>query len=104
MRFGLRRPSHFLDCSRQSSKYQSHVNHGCAVLDPRLWNPRSAAINDSNKRTGGIGDIICAISVIWQEVLLMWFFATLYRNLPLLGTYNRVWLFTAVDIAGWFGY
>ena|SRR5438046_2937073 len=64
--------------------------------------PRAAAINDSGRRKGGIEILFCAISVIWQEVLSVWFFATLYRNLPLLKTNNRVWFFTAVDIAGWF--
>ena len=64
--------------------------------------PQAAAINVSGKRKGGIAILICAISVIWQEAVSVWFFATLYRNLPLLGTSNRVWFFTAVDISGWF--
>lgn len=64
--------------------------------------PRGAAMDDSGKKTGGIAILVCAISVIWQQVTFTWFFATLYRSLPLLGTYNRVWLFAPVDVAGWF--
>jgi hypothetical protein len=64
--------------------------------------PRSAAINDSHKKNGGVAILVSAIAVIWQAILFIWFFATLYRSLPLLGTYNRVWFFTAVDITGWF--
>jgi hypothetical protein len=59
-------------------------------------------MNDSGKKTGGIAILFAGVSVIWQTVLFMWFFATLYRKLPLLGTYNRVWFFTAVDVSGWF--
>jgi hypothetical protein len=64
--------------------------------------PRHAAMNDSEKTNGGIAIMCCAVSVIWQEILFLWFFATLYRELPLLGTSNRIWFFTAVDVAGWF--
>lgn len=64
--------------------------------------PRSAAINESRKKNGGVAIIVSAVAVIWQDILFLWFFTTLYRSLPLLGTYNRVWFFTAVDITGWF--
>src|SRR5271170_217070 len=64
--------------------------------------PRSAAINHSSDKKGGIPIFFAGLSLVWQDVFFMWFFATLIRNLPLLGTNNQVWLFTAVDILGWF--
>ena len=64
--------------------------------------PRSAAMNDRGKKAGGIGLSFAGLSEVWQSISFMWFFATLFRELPLLGTYNRVWFFTAVDISGWF--
>jgi len=65
--------------------------------------PRPAAIKDWDKaKGGGVGYAFSAISVVWECVALMWFFVTLVRKLPLLGTNNRVWLFTSVDVSGWF--
>lgn len=64
--------------------------------------PRAAAMDDSGKSTGGTAVLFCAISVIWQQIAFIWFFATAYRTLPLLGTHNRVWFFASVDISGWF--
>jgi hypothetical protein len=34
--------------------------------------------------------------------MFMWFWAKLVVDLPLLGTYNRVWFFAQADILGWF--
>ena len=65
--------------------------------------PRRAAIKHWKKRDGGgIGFAFSALSVVWESVSLMWFFTTLVRQLPLLGTSNRVWLFVSVDVSGWF--
>jgi hypothetical protein len=63
---------------------------------------RSTAINDTGKKTGGIAIMFAATSLFWQDILFLWFFSTLYRDLPRLGTYNLVWFFGAVDISGWF--
>jgi hypothetical protein len=46
--------------------------------------------------------LFAAISLFWQDILFLWFFTTLYRDLPRLGTYNLIWFFGAVDISGWF--
>jgi hypothetical protein len=54
------------------------------------------------KATGGIPLLFCLVSVIWHDVVLLWFWATAYRDLPLLGTSNRVWFFVEVDVSGWF--
>jgi hypothetical protein len=51
---------------------------------------------------GGIAILCCLVSVLWQQVLYFWFFGTLYRELPLLGTDNLVWFFAPVDVGGWF--
>ena len=64
--------------------------------------PRSAAINHACNEKGGIAMLFAGISVVWQGVFFMWFFVTLVHKLPLLGTNNQVWFFTAVDILGWF--
>src|SRR5579862_2631170 len=64
--------------------------------------PRFAAVNESPKNHGGVAVLLCLISVVWQELLHLWFFATLYRSLPRLGTSNQVWFFASVDITGWF--
>ena len=65
--------------------------------------PRSAAIKHWNtKDGGGVAFGFALVSLVWQSVSFMWFFATLFHQLPILGTNNRVWLFTAVDISGWF--
>jgi hypothetical protein len=56
----------------------------------------------TRKTTGGIPLLFCLISIIWHDVLLLWFWATIYRHLPLLNTSNRVWFFVEVDISGWF--
>ena len=65
--------------------------------------PRRAAIKHWKRRDGGgIGFAFSALSVVWESVSLMWFFTTLVRQLPLLGTNNRVWLFVSVDVSGWF--
>jgi hypothetical protein len=63
---------------------------------------RSAAINETGKKTGGIAFLFTAVSVIWQDILFLWFFATLYDELPTLGTRNLVWVFAPVDVAGGF--
>lgn len=63
---------------------------------------RSAAINETGKKTGGIAFLFTAVSVIWQDILFLWFFATLYAELPTLHTANLVWLFAPLDIAGGF--
>jgi hypothetical protein len=63
---------------------------------------RSAAINETGKKTGGIAILFAAISLFWQDILFLWFFSTLYRDLPRLGTDNLIWFFGAVDISGWF--
>jgi hypothetical protein len=66
--------------------------------------PRSAAIKDlrSEKTRGGIAFVFAGVSVLWQSVSFIWFFAILIRELPLIGTANRVWFFAEVDILGWF--
>ena len=64
--------------------------------------PKFAAFNESQKLRGGIGTVCCAISAIWLEISFLWFFATLYRTLPGLGTNNLVWFFAPVNISGWF--
>ena len=65
--------------------------------------PQNAALTDPGvKMNGGFAILLCAISVIWQEILILLFFATFYRQLPLLGTENLVWFFAPVDIGGWF--
>lgn len=64
--------------------------------------PRAAAINNTGTAAGGVALIFAAASIIWQDVLSMWLFATLVVNLPSLGTRNRVWLFVELDIVGWF--
>ena len=65
--------------------------------------PRRAAIKHWNKRDGGgIGFALSAVSVVWESISLMWFFTTLFRQLPLLGTKNLIWFFGAVDVSRWF--
>src|SRR5579862_3689819 len=63
---------------------------------------RSAAINETGKQTGGIAFLFSAISVVWQDVLFLWFWGTLYRDLPSLRTKDAVWIFTMVDVKGGF--
>jgi hypothetical protein len=63
---------------------------------------RSAAVNETGKKTGGIAILFAGVSLFWQDILFFWFFTTLYRDLPLLGTENLVWFFGAVDVSGWF--
>lgn len=43
-----------------------------------------------------------AISVVWQDVLFLWFWGTLYNELPSLRTNDGVWLFVMVDAKGGF--
>jgi hypothetical protein len=64
--------------------------------------PRFCAVNEKSTPTAGIATVCCLASLLWQEVLYFWFWTTLYRQLPLLGTANRVWFFAPVDLAGWF--
>lgn len=64
--------------------------------------PRFSAMNEMECSKGGIATVCCLVSILWQEVLYFWFFGTLYRELPLLGTSNRVWFFAPVDLDGWF--
>jgi hypothetical protein len=64
--------------------------------------PRFCALNEKDHPTGGIATLLCLISLLWQHVLYFWFWTIQYRQLPLLGTENRVWFFAPVDIGGWF--
>ena len=64
--------------------------------------PRYSAINEGEESKGGIATLCCLVSVLWQQILYIWFFTVLYRELPLSGTTNQVWFFVAVDLAGWF--
>ena len=64
--------------------------------------PRGAAINSSGKKSGGVAVLFGSISVIWQDVLLIWFFTTVIKSLPMLGTANRAWIFAPVDLLGGF--
>ena len=49
---------------------------------------------------GGVAISLATISSLWQSVSFLWFFATIVRELPILGTQNRVWFFSSVDVAG----
>jgi len=64
--------------------------------------PRYSAINEGEESKGGIATLCCLVSVLWQQILYIWFFAVLYRELPLFETSNRVWFFVPVDLSGWF--
>jgi hypothetical protein len=64
--------------------------------------PRFSAMNETESSKGGVAIICCLVSCLWQEILYFWFFATLYRELPFLGTPNVVWFFAPVDLGGWF--
>ncbi len=62
----------------------------------------SGPLAESGNTSEGIGILLVLVSEIWETVSSMWFFSTLYRELPLLGTANDVWFFARVDISGWF--
>lgn len=64
--------------------------------------PRDAAINSSRKKSGGVAILFCSVSVVWQDVLLLWFFTAVIQDLPTLGTANKVWFFAPVDLFGGF--
>ena len=64
--------------------------------------PRFVALNETECSRGGIAIVCCMISVLWQQILYLWFFGKLYRQLPLLRTENRAWLFAPVDLDGGF--
>lgn len=65
--------------------------------------PRLPAIKHWDKSGGGgVAYAFSAISVVWESFAFVWLFAARVRQLPLLGTKDRVWLFTAVDVTGWF--
>jgi len=42
------------------------------------------------------------LSFLWTTSSALWFWATLYQSLPLLGTNDLVWFFVNVNITGWF--
>ena len=42
------------------------------------------------------------LSFLWTASSAIWFWATLYQSLPLLGTNDLVWFFVNVNITGWF--
>jgi len=64
--------------------------------------PKAPAINSTARRSGGVALLFSAISGIWQDILMMWFFVTVINELPALGTANVVWLFAPVSIFGGF--
>jgi hypothetical protein len=64
--------------------------------------PREAALNNSGVRSGGVAAMFSVLSVVWQDILFIWFFAKLITDLPLLGTNNRAWFFAEVNLLGWF--
>ena len=64
--------------------------------------PRGVAVNETEKKNGGIALSVSLISLIFEHVVFFWFFASLYGDLPSLGTEDLVWFFTAVRIKGWF--
>jgi len=64
--------------------------------------PRFCAVNETDKPKAGIATVCCLVSLLWQQILYFWFWTTLCRQLPLLGTANQVWFFGRVDVSGWF--
>jgi hypothetical protein len=64
--------------------------------------PKGPAINSTSRKSGGVAVLFSAISTIWQDILLMWFFVTVINELPALGTADQVWLFAPVNIFGGF--
>ena len=64
--------------------------------------PRFCAVNETDKPKAGIATVCCLVSLFWQQILYFWFWTTLCRQLPLLGTANQVWFFGRVDVSGWF--
>jgi len=71
-------------------------------LTAAYGNLRFFAIQDKNHPKAGFPAVYGLVSVVWQQVLSFWFWTTLYRELPLLGTANLGWFFVPVDLAGWF--
>lgn len=45
--------------------------------------------------------LVC-VSQLWAFASAIWFWTTLYRTLPQLGTKGIVWFFTSVEVTGWF--
>jgi hypothetical protein len=64
--------------------------------------PRFCAVNEKSTPKRGVSTFCCLCSLLWQQVLYFWFWTTLYKQLPLLGTANLGWFFVPVDLAGWF--
>jgi hypothetical protein len=50
----------------------------------------------------GIGIFFVVISLLWLGISTTRFWANLYLELPISGTHNLVFFFTAVDVTGWF--
>lgn len=64
--------------------------------------PRFLVIFGRRVERGGIAIACSLVSVVWQQVLYFWLFTSLYRDLPFLGTNNRIWFFGSVNLSGWF--
>jgi hypothetical protein len=86
--------------------YRRNISPSEAWLVLSLTNayatPKAAALNSSGLKSGGVAQLFCSISGIWQDILLIWFFTTVIKDLPLLGTANQVWIFAPVDLFGGF--
>jgi len=49
-----------------------------------------------------VGMALLLVSIVWVNIANLWFWASLYRELPALGTAGRVWYFTSVSVTGWY--
>lgn len=74
-----------------------------AIIGNALSMPALAAAACPTSLMGeGIGLIATYLATLLSGIAIMAFWAKFYRELPLLGTENKAFFFTAVKINGWF--
>jgi len=68
-----------------------------------LFIPAGVAIYNPHAVVGeALGIFLLGVAIFWIDVAQLWFWATLYRSLPSLGTPGLAWIFVNVRITGWF--
>jgi hypothetical protein len=64
--------------------------------------PAILALITVDSRGQGLGVVLFVVDTLWANGLTTWFWAKGYNTLPLLGTSNAGFIYTRVQIDGWF--